>query len=558
MIRIFIFIIILSGSPTCFPVAQGKTWQSGLVKISNINYSALDSVVELWAADYAIGNPDNLQNRGYAVATDAMGNVYVAGSGDSDFVTLKYDLSGDLKWAARYDGPGNSLDMATAIAVDDSGYVVVTGFSWDSLDTDYATIMYTPSGTEQWVARYDGPGHSFDFVTALALDPVGSAYVTGYSMDSISHLYDYATVKYNRSGIEQWVARYDGLAHSNDHAWSIGLDPLGNVYVTGNSNSGHSFDYATVKYDPLGVEQWVARYNGPDSASDHGRSLAVDDSGNTYVTGESGFSPNYDILTVKYNSMGEQQWAARYDGPLNMDDYGVVVKSDGFGNTYVTGSSVGAGPRIDIATLKYDGQGNQVWSARFRAPESATDVPVGMIVDNTSNVYLVGYSSPGAENDYVTIKYDSSGVIAWAARYNGLLNADDQPTSITLDPEGNIVVTGSSTIVGGTQITTLKYAQVVTTVDSETDLPTRFMLSNSYPNPFNSSTEISFSIPTTTRVTLSVFDLTGRLVSVLREGVLDPGKYNIHFDGSSLSSGIYLLRLSGNGHSQVQSLILLR
>src|SRR2546430_1692201 len=65
-------------------------------------------------------------------------------------------------------------------------------------------------------------------------------------------------------GQEQWVARYNGPGNSVDEANSIAIDSAGNVYVTGKSfGSGTDYDYATVKYDSFGQEQWVARYNGP-------------------------------------------------------------------------------------------------------------------------------------------------------------------------------------------------------------------------------------------------------------------------------------------------------
>jgi hypothetical protein len=71
--------------------------------------------------------------------------------------------------------------------------------------------------------------------------------VTGFSLGSSSN--DYATVNYNSAGQQQWVARYNGPARSDDEAQGIIVDGSGNVYVTGEScgrNTG--FDYATINY----------------------------------------------------------------------------------------------------------------------------------------------------------------------------------------------------------------------------------------------------------------------------------------------------------------------
>jgi len=102
----------------------------------------------------------------------------------------------DSAWARRYDGPGNSVDGAFAIAVDTSGNVYVTGDSWGfgTLD-DYATIKYYPNRDTAWVRRYNGPADGDDYVNAIAVDGSGNVYVTGPSVGSGTY-YDYATIKY--------------------------------------------------------------------------------------------------------------------------------------------------------------------------------------------------------------------------------------------------------------------------------------------------------------------------------------------------------------------------
>ena len=204
-------------------------------------------------------------------------------------------------WVARHNGPGIWADVANALAVDGAGNVYVTGYSYGT-GADYATIKYGPDGSERWVARYNGPDNSHDVANALAVDGAGDVYVTGWSWGYRTGD-DYTTVKYGPDGSEQWVARYDGPGNGADEAYGLAVDGVGNVYVTGYSHgSGTGEDYATIKYGPDGSEQWVRRYNGPGSSDDEANALAVDGSGDVYVTGRSygGAGTDYDYATIKY------------------------------------------------------------------------------------------------------------------------------------------------------------------------------------------------------------------------------------------------------------------
>ncbi|MCK4231962.1 SBBP repeat-containing protein, partial [candidate division WOR-3 bacterium] len=101
--------------------------------------------------------------------------------------------------------------------------------------------------------------------------------------------------------------RYNGPGNGTDRAYSIAVDNSSNVYVTGCSKgSGTNMDYATVKYDSLGNELWVARYDAPGNGWDRPNSIAVDNSGNVYVTGFSkGSGTNMDYATIKYGPDGQ-------------------------------------------------------------------------------------------------------------------------------------------------------------------------------------------------------------------------------------------------------------
>src|SRR5438477_66021 len=131
---------------------------------------------------------------------------------------------------------------------------------------------------------------------------------------------------------EAWVARYNGLDNADDYAEGIAVDESGNVYVTGESANAAGFsDYVTIKYSSAGQELWIARcYSRPGNYPDAASAIAIDGSGNAYVTGTSLFySPaSYDYGTIKYNSVGQGQWVARYNGSGNREDYALAIAID--------------------------------------------------------------------------------------------------------------------------------------------------------------------------------------------------------------------------------------
>jgi hypothetical protein len=420
-------------------------------------------VQQAWVARY--NGPANLDDGGHAIVGDNAGNVYVTGGShglgtDLDYATINYNSAGQQQWVARYNGPANGWDRAAAIARDTSGNVYATGQSLGlGTDFDYATVKYDSAGQQQWVARYNGPGTGEDDAVAVATDGSGNVYVTGQSL-GLGTGFDYATIKYDSAGQEQWVARYNSGYF--DLVRAIAVDSSGNVYVTGRSAGlGTGPDYVTIKYDSAGQQQWVARYNGPGNDLDEALAIAMDSSGNVYVTGQSlGAGPGTDYATVKYDSAGQEQWVARYNGPGNYVDGARATAVDNSGNVYVTGQSIGAGNDDDYATIKYNSAGQEQWVARYNGPGNGTDNALAIAGDSSGNVYVTGFSTGAHTFDYATVKYDSAGQQQWVARYNGTGRGYDDAQGIVVDGSGNVYVTGES--VGrrtGFDYGTIKYVQ---------------------------------------------------------------------------------------------------
>jgi len=352
----------------------------------------------------------------------------------------KDSQNGTEEWVARYNGPGFGDDVPESIAVDTLGNVYVTGWSYSTYspnNSNYTTIKYDQNGNELWVATYNGPGNSIDCANDIAVDSLGNVYVTGKSKNSKGD-YDYATIKYDTKGNELWVARSNPPGTGDNHARAIAIDTSGNIYVTGYNGNG----YATIKYDLYGNRIWIAIYD-EGMASD----IAVDSSGNVYVTGSCyGGVIKSDFATVAYNSAGNELWVARYNGPGNSWDSAYDITLDSSRNVYVTGSSYGNGTSADYATVKYDSSGNELWVARYNGLANEADYPQDIAIDSSGNVYVFGRSRGcWTEDDYATVAYDHEGNELWVARYNGPGNSSESGHALAInDLLGIIYVTGQS------------------------------------------------------------------------------------------------------------------
>lgn len=345
-----------------------------------------------------------------AMVIDNSSNIYLAGVGGSpnlDYQVYKYDSSGVLLWHKTYDGIYHNDDGATAICTDNAGNVFVTGNSDDSMPIfrTYCTLKYNSNGVLQWANRYVNSPYNFNFnqATAIATDNSGNVYVTGNSENSTASNSGYATIKYSSAGNQLWEIRYDGPNNNSiSSPCAIAVDPSGNIIVTGNSDSAGMYNYATLKYNSSGIQQWVQLYSGVGNYDAEATALATDAIGNIYVTGFS-YSPvsNYDFVTLKYNSAGSQQWAIPYNGPSNKDDKATAIALDGTGNVYVAGSSFDSLTNNNFSTIKYDNNGVLLWNETFNTLYNGSDIPCAVAVDTQGNTYVSGT----VDNSYATIKY---------------------------------------------------------------------------------------------------------------------------------------------------------
>jgi hypothetical protein len=421
---------------------------------------------KLWVRRFSGPGKDSDVASSVAVSPGG-GRVFVTGDStdpafNSDYLTVAYNAATGVRlWAARYNGPGDSIDDARAVAVSPDGATVfVTGASVggpESLHSDdYATVAYRASdGTQLWVARFDGSTNSGDFAAAVSVAGDGTkVFVTGTSFlggsDSVSSM---TTVAYGASdGAQLWVKNWLPASCCNYGGTAI-VSPGGNrVFVTGLVQSkAVTAEYGTVAYNATtGARLWSRRYAGQGA-----RSIAVSpDRTRVYVTGESHF--NYG--TVAYSARtGARLWA-RFYGGRRTTEFANSVAVGPSGTVLVTGSHELSGSNSgDYATVAYSPGGAQLWARRYSGPSTGRNVAYAVAVPGNGRVYVTG-TSQGAGADYATVAYNvRTGARVWVRRYNGPASGADQATSLAARGGSVFVTGGSAGTMSGDDYATIAY-----------------------------------------------------------------------------------------------------
>jgi hypothetical protein len=251
---------------------------------------------------------------------------------------------------------------------------------------------------------------------------------------------------------------------------------------------------------------------------------------------------------IRTDSNGDISWTKTYGGISS--DLGYSVRQTVDGGYIVAGHTESFGIAGDVYLIRTDADGNLLWSQSF----GGTGNDRGWSVQQTTDggYVIAGYSeSFGAgSKDVYLIKTDEFG-------NSGCY--ESSAATVVGDTETVVNSTQTSIGFGGVVNTTTTITRNAATVDSLlcSNFPTdveqlpdfpdadirEFTLLQNYPNPFNPTTRIAYSLPTSGYVSLTVYDILGRVIETLVNEVQKAGTYAVHFDASQLASGIYFYNL---------------
>jgi uncharacterized delta-60 repeat protein len=292
-----------------------------------------------------------------------------------------------------------------------------------------------------WAKTFDGG--SSDEARGVTVDSLDNIIVTGWSIQETPQ--NYMTVKYDGNGNEIWNRTYgDGR-----QARSVAVDSLDNIVVTGFQFNGFTDSFLTVKYDQNGNMLWDKTY-GEDM---QGEGVAVDSQNNVIAVGYyyvEDMMQQWDIIIVKYNSNGNQIWSTTYDDLEGEHAFDVAIDSND--NILITGASYD-GMTNNLIAIKYNKDGNLLWARTYNG--GYEDEGHGVAVDSLDNVIVTGFTSDTTNRYFLTIKYDEDGTKIWTKTHRKELQ--DEAYSVAVDSKDNILVTGWSFDGTTRDLTTIEY-----------------------------------------------------------------------------------------------------
>lgn len=478
--------------------------------LSSTGIRAEEPPETLWIRLYG----GNLPDRGNAVQQTPDGGYIIVGTtlthvsvpNDANVYLIKTDADGELLWERPYGGDGvdygNSIDQTT-----DGGYIIVgESRSFGAIDYDMYIIKTDAQGDTLWTRIYGGTG--YDKAFWVQETSAGDYVVAGFGTSFGAGQDDAYLMKVDPSGNKLWLRTYGGP--NRDVSWEVQETTDGGYILCG-------------FYEP--------QYN-------------VDD-----------------CWLIKTDVDGNLLWENTYGGAANDVAFSVQQTSDGgyimAGYTF----SYGAG-RDDLYLVKTDSLGNQLWDQVYGGPHYDMAYRVRQTPDDGYIVTGWTRSFGAGSQDAWLLRTNASGEELWSETYGGESFEDGIDLQLT-DDGGYIVVGTTASYGGGQMVYVIKTGPDLVSAVVSDPLPFHARLFQNHPNPFNPSTMIDFSLDNPASTRLIVYDVQGREVRLLVDGIRPAGSHVVLWDGRdhagrAVPSGTYMYRLQSDGTTQMRKMLLMK
>lgn len=473
---------------------------------------------------------------------------------------LKADAKPELVWG-KHIGTTESDDVI-GVAADNAGGIFAVGSTSGVFGethfgkSDALICKLNSEGEFVWKQQLGTPED--DNGRAVVCDAENNCYIAGITKGDLGSenagREDAFLAKYDPQGNLLWVRQIG--TNGNERGGAVTVDDNGNVYLAGSTTkslagtAAGSYDAFVAKYSPEGEQYWVAQYGTTKKEEVYG--IAVDKDGNSYVTGDTDF-------VFKFDSNGSFLWSWNLTSHFFRD-----IDIDNLGSIYLAGvrssNSSAVMLKLDDATQK------PVWQKYFYSTW-CTYKGLTVTKDGTGEVVGAGCQGPGCQA--FARRYDKDGNLVWEQDKIGR-DGDSCGFDVAMDKNGNYYEVGGTA--GDLFIANLGngdgfiYKLGSTNpsgLNESNPLPKEIKLNQNFPNPFNSSSEITYSIPKNSFVNLSIYNITGQKVRSLINNLQESGEHKAIWDGTDdfgtgMSSGIYFYELALPDQRMIKKMILVQ
>jgi len=457
----------------------------------------------------------------------------------------------DSLWSKTYGGVGTDYSISLCPAHDE-GYIMQC--SSNGTGNEQVWIIKTDAqGDSVWGRVYGGTQDDSPGNVGKTSD--GGYFFTGYTRSSGAGSSDFWLVKMDSEGQQVWSRTYGGTGE--EHCYWGQQTPDGGFILAGETESfgNANYDVWVLKVNADGDSMWSHQYGG-DTADAGGTYVSLTADGGYIVSGVTrpAGSPVGQFWLIKLQASGATEWSHTYGD--EWDDVPWCVTQCCNGEFVAIGNSTRSNGMTDAWLLKTTINGDSLWGT-YVGELDANEIAF-TVIEAADGGYVIGGQDALAGGNVMLVRTDFLGTVQWTGSYGG--TSVEAAYQVLATPDGGYLVGGGTMSFGAGDVDVwlLKTGpDPLFAVDPRSPVPVNFGLSV-FPNPFNPATTVRYRLDSPAQVVLRVFDIQGRAVATLGQGLRTAGEHTAVFTAEGLPSGSYFVRLHAVGAEQTAHIVLLR
>ena len=460
----------------------------------------------------------------------------------------------DSLWFYTY---GENLNLKTHSLIQCSdGNFVFTGYTYENGDANVYLIKTDENGNELWNKTYSRS--NFDFGVSVYETSDAGLIITGQTFSDNLDIY---LIRTDANGDTLWTKAIDNSF--NEQGGSVIQTDDGGFLITG---MGGTSDFGNklilFKTDENGNVLWNNYIGG--EIGNSGNSLQQTSDGGFIITGyKATGNGSCDLYLVKTDAYGDTLWTKGFcETGTNVSCFGKDVKQTSDDGFIITGTVEYDAGDCNIYLIRTNEFGETLWIKNLGY---ISDCGAESIQQTTDDGFIISGWRREIESthpDIYILKTDSLGDSLWSKSFGGSLN--DVAYDLVVDSSGEFIVTGFANYSPSQGSCSSFLLKLGYETNTNNIINSSYFSAINYPNPFNPTTTIKFSISEKSKVNLSVYNIKGQKVKTLINNHYSKGFHSVIWNGNnefgnSIGSGVYLYKLKVNGKTEaVKKCLLLK